>query len=72
VILSYDDDENTDTAPSLLENMIGITVGGIGLYTQIEYQYKKNFSFEIPFPITLITWPFDLAERWIQWYITNY
>jgi len=70
--LSYDDDENTDTAPSLLENMIGIAVGGIGFYTQIEYQYKKNFSFEIPFPITLITWPFDLAERWIQWYITKY
>ncbi|OEU09205.1 hypothetical protein FRACYDRAFT_195507 [Fragilariopsis cylindrus CCMP1102] len=58
--------------PSLVENMLGITVGGVGFYTQIEHQYKNNFSFEIPFPLSLVTWPFDLAERWIQWYITKY
>ena len=52
--------------------MIAITVGGIGFYTQIEHQYRNNFSFEIPFPISLVTWPFDLAEKWIQWYITKY
>ena len=67
-----EDEENIRRQPSLVENMIGITVGGIGFYTQIEHQYKNNFSFEIPFPLSLVTWPFDLAEKWIQWYITKY
>jgi hypothetical protein len=67
-----DEEGNTRRQPSLVENMIGITVGGIGFYTQIEHQYKNNFSFEIPFPLSLVTWPFDLAEKWIQWYITKY
>lgn len=67
-----DEEENSSRNPSLTENMIAITVGGIGFYTQIEHQYRNNFSFEIPFPISLVTWPFDLAEKWIQWYITKY
>ena len=74
-IINIDDEEEENTRrqrPSLVENMIGVTVGGIGFYTQIEHQYKNNFSFEIPFPLSLVTWPFDLAERWIQWYITKY
>jgi hypothetical protein len=57
---------------SIVEDVIGFSVGSLGFYTQIECQYKKNFSFEIPFPLSLVTWPFDLAEKWIQWYITNY
>jgi hypothetical protein len=55
---------------SLAENLIGFSVGSLGFYTQIECQYKNNFSFEVPFPLSLVTWPFDLAEKWIQWYIT--
>lgn len=54
------------------ENLIGMVVGCVGFYTQIEYQYKNNFSFQIPFPISLVTWPFDFAEKWIQWHITNH
>ena len=73
IININDEEENIHRQrPSLVENMIGVTVGGIGFYTQIEHQYKNNFSFEIPFPLSLVTWPFDLAERWIQWYITKY
>jgi hypothetical protein len=73
IIYIDEDEENIPRQrPSLVENMLGITVGGVGFYTQIEHQYKNNFSFEIPFPLSLVTWPFDLAERWIQWYITKY
>jgi hypothetical protein len=57
---------------SFVEDLIGFSVGSVGFYTQIECQYKNNFSFEVPFPLNLITWPFDVAEKAIQWYITNY
>jgi len=60
-----------DHEESPLDEIIGFIVAGIGFYTQIEVQYKNNFSFEVPFPINLVTWPFDWAERWIQWKITK-
>ena len=66
-----EEDEYENHVASLLENSIAVIVGGIGLYTQLDYQSKNNFSFEVPFPINLITWPFDVAERWVQWYITE-
>eukprot|EP00980_Cylindrotheca_fusiformis_P026284 scaffold15718_cov126-Cylindrotheca_fusiformis.AAC.2 len=56
---------------SPLEDVIGFLVAGLGFYTQIETQFKNGFTFEVPFPLSLITWPFDLAERWIQWEITQ-
>jgi hypothetical protein len=57
--------ENCDR--SILDELIGFTVAGFGLYSQI----GDGFDFEIPFPINLVTWPFSLAERWIQWQITK-
>jgi hypothetical protein len=56
---------------SPLDEIIGFTVAAIGFWTQMEVQYKNNFSFQVPFPFTLITWPFDFLERWIQWVITS-
>lgn len=56
---------------SPLEDIIGFMVAGIGFYTQIETQFKNGFTFDVPFPISLVTWPFDIAERWIQWEITQ-
>ncbi len=56
---------------SPLDEIIGFAVGAIGFWTQIEVQYKNNFSFAVPFPLSLITWPFDLLEKWIQWVITK-
>lgn len=50
-----------------LDEIVGFTVAGFGLYSQI----GGGFDFEIPFPINLVTWPFSLAERWIQWQITK-
>ena len=56
---------------SVREQVVGFAIGGLGFYTQMETQYKQRFSFVVPFPMNLVTWPFDLAERWIQWYITE-
>ena len=69
----FDDDLYYDGQgpTSVLEEMITYTVGGIGFWTQMETQIKNNFSFEVPFPLSLVTWPFDLAENAIQWYITD-
>ena len=66
----YDDDD--DTKRSIGEQAVGFAIGGLGFYTQMESQYRQNFSFIVPFPMSLITFPFDLAERWIQWYITEH
>lgn len=65
----YDDDDETNL--SFGEQVVGFAVGGLGFYTQLETQYKQKFSFAVPFPVSLVTWPFDLAERSIQWYITE-
>jgi hypothetical protein len=56
---------------SALDEIIGFSVAGLGFWTQIQSQYKNNFSFEVPFPFSLVTWPFDWAEKWIQWQITK-
>lgn len=56
---------------TMFEELVGFSVGSLGFYTQMECQSRNNFSFEVKFPFNLVTWPFDVAERWIQWYITN-
>lgn len=62
---------NDEAELSVREQIVGFAVGGLGFYTQMECQYRQRFSFVVPFPMSLVTWPFDLAERWIQWYITE-
>jgi hypothetical protein len=52
---------------SWIDEFIGFLVGGLGLYTQV----GNGFSIKVPFPLNLVTWPFDWAERWIQWQITK-
>lgn len=52
---------------SWIDEFLGFLVGGLGLYTQV----GNGFSFKVPFPLNLVTWPFDWAERWIQWQITK-
>jgi len=56
---------------SRVEELLGFLIAGLGLYSQIIVQYKRGFSFAVPFPLNLITWPLDWAEKWIQWNITN-
>lgn len=53
-----DEDDGTliNSVESPLEEIIGFSVAALGFYTQIEYQYKNGFSFEVPFPINLVTW----------------
>jgi hypothetical protein len=62
-------DETGQETP--LDEIIGFTVAGVGFYTQMQYQFENNFSFEVPFPLSLVAWPFDWAEKWIQWIITR-
>jgi hypothetical protein len=56
-----------DLDKSFLDEFLGFVIASFGLYSQI----GRGFSFEIPFPLNLVTWPFDLMERWIQWQITK-
>jgi hypothetical protein len=72
--IQYSDDgyvEDDEADLSIGEQVVGFAVGGLGFYTQVETQLQNKFSFVVPFPLSLLTWPFDLAERWIQWYITE-
>lgn len=64
--LIREDDEKT-----FLDELIGLIIAGLGFYTQFECQWRSGFSFNVPFPLNLVTWPFDFAERWIQWQITK-
>ena len=50
-----------------LEEVLGFLVAAAGLYSQIGH----GISFRIPFPLRLVTLPFELAEHWIQWAITK-
>jgi hypothetical protein len=50
-----------------IDEVFGFIVAGLGLYSQI----GRGFDFKVPFPLSLVTWPFDLLERWIQWQITK-
>jgi hypothetical protein len=50
-----------------LDEFLGYMIAICGLYAQM----GQGFSFQVPFPLNLVTWPFDIAERWIQWQITK-
>ena len=60
-----------DHESTFLDEIIGFLVAGLGFYTQFESQWRSGFSFRVPFPLSLITWPFDFLESWIQWQITK-
>lgn len=57
-----EDDEKTP-----VDEVLGLLVAAAGL----RFQLQSGFSFRVPFPLSLFTWPFDWAERWIQWQITK-
>jgi len=52
-----------DHEKTVFDETIGFLVAGLGFYTQFEAQWRSGFSFNIPFPLNLVTWPFDWAER---------
>ena len=56
--LIREDDEST-----ILDEIVGLLVAGLGFYTQFEAQWRSGFSFRVPFPLSLITWPFDWAGK---------
>ena len=57
-----------DHEETRVDEVLGLCVAGIGLYSQIG---DGRFDFTVPYPLRLVTWPFDIAERWIQWQITK-
>jgi hypothetical protein len=48
----------------MFEEMIGYLFAGTGFYFQF------RLGFEIPFPLNLVLWPFQIAEYYIRWTIT--
>lgn len=62
------DEKQIDIAEAtFLDEAIGLAVAGLGLHAQI----GSGFDFTVPFPLSLVTWPFDALEYWIQWQITK-
>ena len=53
---------------TLLDEFLGYTVAAAGLYVQLG---DGTFNPRVKFPFTILTWPFQLAENWIQWQITK-
>jgi hypothetical protein len=53
-----------------IDEVFGLALAGLGMYSQIETGIETGFSMRVPFPMSLVTWPFELAEKWIEWQIT--
>lgn len=53
---------------TVLEEALGYTLAAAGIYAQLG---NGKFDPKIHFPFNLLTWPFGLAENWIQWQITK-
>ena len=64
--LISEDDETT-----IFDEIIGFLVAGLGFYTQFESQWRSGFSFKVPFPLSLITWPFDWAGKRYSFHFTH-
>lgn len=58
-----------DERESALDEVLGFAIAGFGVYSQIETGIDTGFSMRVPFPMSLVTWPFDIAEKWIEWKI---
>lgn len=52
-----------------LDEVFGLGMAVLGMYSQVETGIDTGFSMSVPFPMNLVTWPFDLAEKWIEWKI---
>eukprot|EP00545_Synedropsis_sp_CCMP1620_P009380 CAMPEP_0119013712 /NCGR_PEP_ID=MMETSP1176-20130426/8801_1 /TAXON_ID=265551 /ORGANISM="Synedropsis recta cf, Strain CCMP1620" /LENGTH=401 /DNA_ID=CAMNT_0006966821 /DNA_START=44 /DNA_END=1249 /DNA_ORIENTATION=+ len=57
-----------DEETTLLDEALGFTVAAAGIYVQLG---DGKFDPHVAFPFTLLTWPFEVAENWIQWQITK-
>jgi hypothetical protein len=54
-----------DHTQSSVDEFFGYIFSAAGFY----FQFQANFT--TPFPLTLILWPFNLAEYYIRWTITK-
>lgn len=53
---------------SIVDEALGLSVAAAGIYVQLG---DGKFNPQVKFPFTLMTWPFEIAENWIQWKITK-
>jgi hypothetical protein len=58
----------TDDEFTVLDEFLGYAVAAAGIKVQLG---DGNFNPRVKFPFTLMTWPFEIAENWIQWQITK-
>lgn len=59
---------NENHSMTLIDDGLGYTMAAAGIYVQLG---DGNFDPKVKFPFTLLTWPFEIAENWIQWKITK-
>jgi hypothetical protein len=67
---NYDSDDVAvlfDDSTTAFDEVLGLAIAGLGLWSQI----GNGFSFKLPFPLNFILLPFTIAENWIQWQITK-
>jgi hypothetical protein len=55
-------EDDTETS---LDEMLSYAFAALGFY----FQY--NLGFNMPFPFSLLLWPFKFAESYVRWSITN-
>lgn len=53
----------------LLDEALGYVVAAAGMCVQLG---DGSLDPSIKFPFTLLTWPFNIAEKWIQWQTTEH
>jgi len=53
---------------TVLDEALGFALAGLGIYVQLG---DGKFDPKVKFPFTLLTWPLDIAENWIEWQITK-
>jgi hypothetical protein len=53
--------QDGDETATYIDELLGFALAGLGLYVQI----GNGFSFQVPFPLNLVTWPFEIAERYV-------
>ena len=54
-----------DLNESYFDEVLSYVFAGIGFF----WQFKAGFK--VPFPLTLLLWPFDVIEYWLRWSITT-
>jgi hypothetical protein len=50
---------------SKVDEVLSFVFAGLG------FAFQVMNSFDVPFPLNLVLWPFGIAEYWIRWTVTS-